>query len=337
MSCRATDIEDLLFQKGHGLFGFSNLPEKVRVVRTIQRAAATLFICELYWGKECREICVKEFRDSSELDVASLYNFQGQLEPIIQRFEVFTPRFLGYDNQYSLIFMEFIPGETLESKIVRSFWRGNSSAEICFSALRVTAAGLASFHRIEAPNSAILPYPKSNRSYISTFEKASQLPLVRACFPRKCRDVICMLENLSPQFWERHERRLVLGDFQPKNILVSSTGKVCFIDISYGLGHPLLNVSHFLTQLTRMRQRWLLPKAARMIRAYQEFFLEHYFRQGFSYLQQDLLFFRLWSVVFSLIEQAHHNRLLRLCIQRFYRKEISRILPTYLPPLDSQG
>jgi len=63
-----------------------------------------------------------------------------------------------------------------------------------------------------------------------------------------------------------------------------------------------------------------------MIRIYQDFFLEHYFQSASLSLQQDLPFFRLWSMVFSLIEQCNRHRLLRPYIQRFYRKEISQLI-----------
>jgi serine/threonine protein kinase len=321
------DIKNLLLQSDLTFFGFSDFPEKIRIVRTIRRTMATLYFCELHWGKECRRVCIKEFRESPAVNVARLYNLHEQLESTIQNLEISFPKLLDYNSRHSLIFMEFISGETLENRIARSFWGGKNSAEICFSALRVIAARLASFHQVEVPNSAIFfQAAQSNISYLATLEKVCQFPLVRACLPSGHNTVTCLLKNLSPQFWKRHERRLLLEDFQPKNILVNDSTKVSFIDINYGLGHPFLNVAHFLTQLARMRQRWLLPRADRMIRIYQDFFLEHYFQSASLSLQQDLPFFRLWSMVFSLIEQCNRHRLLRPYIQRFYCKEISQLI-----------
>lgn len=221
--------------------------------------------------------------------------------------------------------MDFIHGETLERKIVRSLIGGNDTIEKCNDALRVVAAGLASFHQIQEFQNPLVRNPKSNLTLVESFKKATrQSPVFDNASSKSTVNYEGIFENLPELFWKRHEKRLILTDFSPKNILVGTGGEIYFIDISYGVGHPLLNISSFVTGLTRILVRMILPGAR--IRVYQEFFIKQYFKHGFQYLIEDLPFFRMWSLLFNSSEHLTNRTLFRPYLLRFYRNELNRIV-----------
>lgn len=321
-------ILDLLYEKGHHYIGTYGRPKKVNILKTIVGSDNKIYICEISCNSKSQKICIKEYDDRINADVATLFKTQRKLENYIENFPVKMPKFLGYESDISAIIMEFIQGETLEKKITRSFLARKNSMESCNRILNVVAKGLALLNQIDYSKTALSNHnSKSNLSFVTTLKEAISKSTISKNYIQKISlELGCLLEMLSEQFWKRHEKSLVLGDFQPKNILISNSGEVYFIDIYYDIGHPLLNVSFFVSQLTRLKLRWILPKTKRIISNYQKIFLDQYFQHGNLSLIEDLPFFRVWSLMYSLTEHRNHRRILLPYLLKFYRSEMSKII-----------
>ena len=128
-----------------------------------------------------------------------------------------------------------------------------------------------------------------------------------------------ILESLPQDFWQRHEKRLLHGDFQAKNVLADDTRITGLIDFDFGRGHPLFDVAQFLTQLIRLHRRWNMPHVSRILEDYGEALLAAYFDAGFDYLRGDLPFFMLWATTFSLIGDEHQPAPARWYIKQHLR------------------
>ena len=121
---------------------------------------------------------------------------------------------------------------------------------------------------------------------------------------------------MPDSFWQRHEQRLLHGDFQAKNALVDGDGRVTLIDLDYGHGHPLFDVAQFLTQLIRLNRRWRFPRATRLLGVYGDRLIQTYGSSGFSALMEDLPFFMLWSTTFSLLSDRTYPGFVRVYIRQ---------------------
>lgn len=213
-------------------------------------------------------------------------------------------------------------GISLEDLIIESLYRGPRSEERCIRAIENLAVSLALLSRSDIPEAVSLATPCSNSEYVDRIREFLEHSFAQEVFGAVDGGPQRLLDRLPPDFWHRHEKRLLHGDFQAKNVLVEDDDSVILIDMDLGRGHPLFDVAQFLTQLIRISRRWRYPRATRLLKCYGDHFFARYCREGFEYLREDLPFFMLWALTFSILEDAKYPRPVRWYISQHLKHSV---------------
>ena len=292
---------------------------ELSVFRSISRAKANIFLCTLACAHDRLSCCVKVFTKSTARDVEKLFDRGLQMHPRLVALDVKAPEFLEMNSELQTIVMSFAEGQPLEDLIVRSLHGGTARFETCcdiVARLGNVQSRLASLHVPEHPAFA---QPCSNREFTERIAPYLQDAFVADCLADSILEPKRLFDALGSGFWERNEHRVLHGDFQAKNALVTGDGNIEIIDLSYGNGHPLFDAAQFLVQLQRLHRRWLLPGAARRLGTYGDVFLDAFYAGGLSHLKEDLSFFMLWASTFSLLADKSHPWPVRAFIKRHFR------------------
>ena len=314
-----SEIRDWLRLIGRNLLCTGDESLRINVERTITRREANIYFCTIANRTAGQSICVKQFTHAIESDVEQLFQRSRCMQPALDEQKVACPRFLAHNQKLMTIAMTTEAGKSLETLIVHSFLRGAASAERCKKAIENLAVSQAALNKSRIPESAHLAHPCSNQEYFERIQEFLQHPFVVDFFCGNNAGPRLIFDNLPTDFWSRHEKRLLHGDFQAKNVLVGAQCDITLLDMDFGRGHPLFDVAQFLTQLIRLSRRWRYPKATRLLKMYGDRFIACYSAQGFEYLRCDLPFFMTWSVTFSLLGDAHYSAPVRSYIKRHLR------------------
>ena len=314
------DIRTWLLEASPELAGGPARARDVRLARHIARPDAHIFFCELLRPSGTTLVCVKQFA-SGERERLLLFQRAAHLRPAMAASTIRHADLLACNPSLGVLVMRAVPGISLEQKIVASCFRGRAAFSECKTAVEHAADQLAELHELAIPAAAPMARSCSNAEYVERLRRtALSSAFVAGTLAGSAFDPERIIGNLPDGFWQRQEVRLLHGDFQAKNILVDGSARPALIDIDYGSGHPLRDVAQFLTQLERLHRRWRIPRARNMLHAYGTAFCEQYARAGFAYLMEDLPFFRLWTIAFSLLPDEHSSwparRIIRYGLRR---------------------
>lgn len=291
----------------------------IAVTKVIKRSEANLFFCDFGAASDLRSLCLKQFTHATEDEVNALFARSNHLRPALVQQQVASPEFIACNARLKTIAMTTESGESLEDLMVQSFYGRTEFADRCLGAIDNLAVSQAALNQSTIPRSASLASPCSNQEYVARIQEFLRHPFVAEYFADAGNSPESLLDRLPAEFWERHEKRLLHGDFQAKNVLVDDQCDIVMIDMDFGRGHPLFDVSQFLTQLVRLSRHWRIPRATRLLKLYGDRFVDGYCKQGFEYLRRDLPFFMLWAQTFSLIGDSHYPRPLRWYIKQHLR------------------
>lgn len=310
-------------QSTNGLL-FGDDAEKLRidVTKVIRRSEANIYFCRASTVDKSRELCVKEYTESSDTEIAALFERSSRLQPVLYANNVISPSFIACNPDLAAIVMSFEHGESLETLIVQSFFRGPEYARRCIDAMGKLADSQSALSRSAIPSDVSLATPCSNQEYVNRIQEFLEHPFVRDCLTIDDVDPEQKIDSLPADFWQRHEKCLLHGDFQAKNVLVGHSESIILIDLDFGRGHPLFDVAQLLTQLLRLSRRWRFPKATRLTKLYGDHFVEQFARNDYRYLLNDLPFFMIWSMTFSLLGDAHYPRPIRSYIKQHLRNSV---------------
>lgn len=321
-------LEAWLQQSAASWSGFRPAPERISVYRCINRPEAIIFFCRLLWPDGKREVCLKQFLNTDRDALRKLFHRSEYFSSITGHDQVNCPRVLASDADLGVMAMTVVHGEPLENILIRSFVRGPKYFDLCAELLRTTATTIASFHKLQLPAHAPMEQPCTNRDYVKRLEEATLgNRFLKECLQHTSSSPESVTNALPASFWQRHEHRVLHGDFQAKNILVGRDNSLAVIDIDYGVGHPLRDIAQFLTQLERLNRRWRFRRARTLVQEFGNIFCRAYAGEGFDYFMEDLPFFRIWSLSFSLLNDERSSWPVRALVKHDMR--VSSFRPTW--------
>jgi len=301
------------------ILGCDQCTPQIHVDQQIIRPKAAISFYRLECTHHKVRCCVKQFTHANTEELAKLYRKGQMIQPLLGGLAISTPHFLGFNSELKSIAMGFAQGEPLEDLIVTSFFRGKAFRKYCTTAIERLAKIQARLHSTPIRDDMPMAKPCSNSEYVRRYHELHVGEFANECLTIDAKSPQRVLDSLPAQFWDRHEKCLLHGDFQAKNVLVSNDEEISLIDLSFGYGHPLFDVAQFLIQLERLHRRWRLPHVQNLVRAYGEVFLSTFYGQGFNHLREDLAFFMLWSTTHSLIDDAKHSWPARAYIRHYVR------------------
>ena len=307
-------VEEWIQDSSSRILSTSARPQRIRLIDTVSRPAANIFILAVDTAVETHSICVKQFCDTNSVD--GLIDRAEYMSPILKEHGLRFPEVLGSSKELSTIAMSVMPGKPLESLIVSSFFRGKKYQSKCENAVRSAARHVRQLNQISIPSDAPMAKPCSNSEYIRRLEEhALADEFVCSSLGGANLAPATVYDQLPKDFNQRLQHQALHGDCQAKNFLVDDDGTVCMIDIEYGSGHPMRDVAHFIVQLDRLTRRWRFRHARSRLRALSDVFVDEYRDASTQDLTNDLPFFKLWSLAFSLKSDARSNPLIRQIVR----------------------
>jgi hypothetical protein len=240
-----------------------------------------------------------------------------------------TPNIAGSDEGERLVVMEFIPGPTLLDRLIGRKGLFFRSADECGELLDAAGVVLGEVNAIAAEDVGVTGEGRTNGSFLPRFQ--GQWAAQGLAAPHH---LDRLLAALPADFADRAPRQLLAVDAQPKNVLVTGPGRVCFIDPDYRSGNPAIGVAHFLVSMDRAGLRRPLPGTAARIAGWQRRFLEAYFRMAPRSVAEDLLFFYPWML--DRCCELHSGASLRL-VKGYLEWYYARRMTSFLRNLDRVG
>lgn len=289
------------------------------VERILEREAARIYIFRMHNANPAARWCVKEFIGAESAGISTLHSRSKYFQDQLARAGIHTPRVIGFNSELSTLAMTVVDGNPLEDIVRRTFHMHGGEPDACCRLINKAATALAGLHELKVPSHVPMPASCSNREYVRRWQDLNPSPFVNRCLKNSIGDPSQLLDTLQDEFWTRHESRVLHGDCQPKNFLVTDSGELYLIDLSYELGHPFHDVANFMVQLERLYRKFPTPSARRLILRYKKCFLDGYTARGFNYLIGDLSFFRLWSMTFSLMQDEEHSQIAKLYLRMIHR------------------
>lgn len=288
----------------------------------IARPAADIYICKVQDGSHEHDICLKTFKETEDAPIATLMKRAQAFQPALTSLGIHTPHLLACNEELSSVAMTVVAGTSFEELVTQSIRHGKPDTGAILEYAEAIAASMAKIHRLEVPDDVPMPSPCSNREYVERLDKTPTSKFVDNCVRSALGDPQSLRESLHPDFWARHEKRVLHGDCQPKNFLFSNTGDLVVMDLSYGRGHPLHDIAHFIVQLDRVHWRLPLPWTRRLLRLVEQAFLGRYRQFGPDYLMDDLPFFKQWAMTFALLKDERHSWPARQYIRALLRHSV---------------
>lgn len=228
---------------------------------------------------------------------------------------------------YEWIAMEYIEGHTLDNFLASS----GSDPEQIDSIFETLGRIVANIHSIGAEEVGLPSTNKRNREYLSVFEDNWRDHTVNFLLPRGFKTSDQVLRVIDPKVWERTLNRVLMIDFQPKNVLVGKNSKISLIDPDFSVGNPAMATGFFLNGMNQSvfsHRNWASPK---MIARYQHAFIRSYMEQMEPWLVDDLSFFYPWTILESSRMHALRSRFPRKMLEYLYTFFLRR----YCQKLDS--
>jgi aminoglycoside phosphotransferase (APT) family kinase protein len=295
---------------------------EVTVRSYIARPAADIYICDVQDGGHARQVCLKTFKETEDAPIATLLKRAQAFQPALSRLGIDTPHLLACNEELSSVVMTVVTGKPFEDLVTDSIRHGTPGTDAILEYTGTIATTTARIHQLDIPDDVPLPSPCSNREYVQRLDDVATSSFVDGCVSSALGDPRRLRESLQADFWTRHEKRVLHGDCQPKNFLFAATGEIIVMDLSYGRGHPLHDIAHFLVQLDRIHWRLPLPRTRRLLKLIERTFLARYEQHGLDYLMDDLPFFEQWAMTFSLLKDERHSWLARQYIRAILGRSV---------------
>lgn len=262
----------------------------------------------------------KDTNGSYNSQVCEIQNRIAQASDLLSRS---MPKFYDYDCASHCVAMEFVPGATLLEHL-RSNLSGRLQSDFdCDHILSQAAIVLAEFHRQSSADVGVPKANRSNESFVENLKSVLQEPTLRHALGTTAETAQSSIEKLPSEFLSRIGDRLLIPDSQPKNILIPSPDRVCFIDLDFSCGPPASNLALFVSQLDRMKTRYLSSQALSQIYRWKQTFLKSYFGAADSATTiEDFPFFYLWALIFTLRRHMQDSPWWRLYLSKRYARQI---------------
>jgi hypothetical protein len=293
---------------------------------TIEQNGAVLTITAAFPSEE-RRIVVKAVLSKGNVGgPAQLVQIQKAIVACDPGMDVNMPQLLGCDAQNRWIAMEYIPGPTLLDLMKKSLRGSDESRAACDRSVQQAAVILARFHRLTPEQVGLDKPARANESFRRCLATAcAKLPAQRYLHgSRPAIEQFC--NRLPAAFSERRGLRLFPVDAQPKNVIVPGFAQACFIDLSFSIGHPAMSAGLFLAAFDRLQVQRFGSGAGSIIEAWKQSFASAYLREVEPWVAEDLPFFYLWGLIYTMRDNLRRRPFLAPYLGRRYAARINRFL-----------
>ena len=308
-------LDSWLRTRGNQLLGRPHPPLTVRLEKNTSTHTAWL-------GFDDAEIrvAIKELhRDVSEGTSRDLIRICRSVVAINGALTDHLPRFLGCSPTGRHVAMEFIPGWNLERLLMSALRRRAGCDPYPTRVLAASARVLAALHDIRSDRVGLPRSSRSIASFLDGMRRTASSLQEWGLLDRAVERLVGAASAAAGPILECAGSSLLPTDAQPKNILVPSESRVCFIDLDFTSGPRGLGVAFFLVSLDRIALRSHGSRALEIVDAWKRAFAQSYLEASDPHVAREIDFFYPWMLVQVMSDHLRQRPLLSWPLAARYR------------------
>ena len=255
-------------------------------------------------------------------DSATLCSINSRLRDLSPALKHALPCIEVFGPTESWLAMEYVDGCTLDSFITASRSSPDRISDVFYRLGKIVAE----LHSISAIHVGLPESEKCNSLYKQSFEESWPEYMLKPFLPSGQKHTDNLYKYINNEVWTRQPGRVLMIDFQPKNILVRDNGDISLIDPDFSSGNPALAIGFFLNALNQLSFSHRNWASFEIISRCQQAFLKSYLEKMGSWLADDLLFFYPWTIVETSKMHAMRSRFPTPILKLFYSYFLRRFL-----------
>jgi len=305
--------------------------------RAVLREHESVVIAEFINADKIQRYVFKEAGKRWKIqDPATLCYINNRLRDLSPALEQAMPGLEVFGPAERWLAMEYVEGSTLDSFIVSSRSMPDKVTDVFHRLGKIVAE----LHSVSAGTVGLSESEKNNSVYKQTFEDGWGKYILKPFLPSGQKHTEDFYKYINKDVWKRQPSRVLMVDFQPKNVLVGDDGSISLIDPDFSVGNPAMATGFFLNGLNQLafsHRNWV---SREMIARCQRAFLKSYLETMDSWLSDDLVLFYPWTIVEASKMHALRSRfpapILKLFYSYFLRRYLGRLskMPTPINPLE---
>ncbi len=255
-------------------------------------------------------------------DTVTLCSINKRLRELSPTLKHALPGLEVFGPTESWLAMEYVDGKTLDSFITSSRSMPDKITDVFHRLGKIVAE----LHSFSGADVGLPESKKFNHQYTQNLEDGWAQYILKPFLPSGLKHANDFYKYIDNEVWQRQPSRVLMVDFQPKNVLIGDDGSISLIDPDFSIGSPALGIGFFLNGLNQLAFSHRNWASHEMISFCQQAFLKSYLEKMDSWLSDDLVFFYPWTIVEASKMHALNSRFPAPILKFFYSYFLRRFL-----------